>query len=139
MAETQVLKQQQQAPAVESDVTAQRRQTPETERVYLPDVDIWEDADGIRLVADMPGVNPKAVQVTLENDVLTIEGAATVEVPQGYELVGQEYGVGRYRRDFVLADSLNTDGIQARMSQGILEVTIPKREEVKPRTIKIES
>jgi HSP20 family protein len=77
--------------------------------------------------------------VTVENNVLTLEGVATLDVPDGYESVGREYGVGRYRRDFTLSDDVSPQGIKARVSHGVLAVTIPKREEVKTRTIAIEA
>ncbi|MBN2131613.1 MAG: Hsp20/alpha crystallin family protein, partial [Sedimentisphaerales bacterium] len=90
MAETQVAKRENQA--------VQRAQAPETETIYIPDVDISENNERIRLVADMPGVDRKSVGVSVENNVLTIEGEAHAETPDGYELVGREYGVGKYRR-----------------------------------------
>jgi HSP20 family protein len=130
MTDPQVVKREEQG--------VQKAQTPETDTIYAPDVDICEDSQRIRLVADMPGVDQKSVDVTVENNVLTIKGQARVDVPEGYELVGQEYGVGKYRRDFTLSDAIDAEGIKARVQHGILEVTIPKREEVKTRKIKIE-
>ena len=114
-------------------------QAPETDSIYVPDVDICEDNERVRLVADMPGVDQQSVEVTVENNVLTIEGQAHVSGPAGYELVGQEYGVGKYHRDFTLADAMDAEGIKARMQHGVLEVTSPKRDEVKTRKIKIET
>ena len=113
--------------------------SPETDTAYVPDVDISENEDCIRLRADMPGVDGKDVEVTVENNVLTVEGRARVEAPAGYELVGREYGVGKYRRNFTLSNDVNSEGIKARVEHGVLEVTIPKREEVKTRKIAIES
>ena len=129
MAETQVTKREENA--------VQAAQAPETETIYIPDVDISESNEHIRLVADMPGVDQKSVDVTVENNVLTIEGNAQLEAPEGYKLVGQEYGVGKFRRDFTLSNAVDTDGIKARVHHGVLEVTIPKREEVKTRKIEI--
>ena len=130
MAETQVTKR---------DESAVQAQAPETETIYVPDVDISESNEHIRLVADMPGVDQKSVDVTVENNVLTIEGNAQVEAPKGYNLVGQEYGVGKFRRDFTLSNAVDTDGIKARVRHGVLEVTLPKREEVKTRKVEITS
>lgn len=131
MAETQVAKPEGKA--------VQKAQTPETETIYAPDVDISENSECIRLVADMPGVDQKSVEVTVENNVLTIEGRACVEAPDGCELVGQEYGVGKYRRDFTLSNAVDTDGVKARVIHGVLELTIPKRDEVKTKKIEIEA
>ena len=129
MAETNVTKQEEQA--------VQTAQTPETETTYVPDVDISETNECVRLVADMPGVDRESVNVTVENNVLTVEGEARVTPPDGYKLVGQEYGVGRYRRDFTLSTEVDTEGIKARVRHGVLELTIPKRDEVKTRKIEI--
>lgn len=131
MAESQVVMHEPQA--------VRKVQAPETDAIYVPDVDICEDGERIRLVANMPGVDQCSVDVTVENNVLTIEGQAHAEGPQGYELAGQEYGVGKYRRDFTLSHAVDAEGIKARVQHGILEVTIPKREEVKTRKIRIES
>jgi HSP20 family molecular chaperone IbpA len=109
------------------------------ERIYMPAVDISEDADSIRLLADMPGVDEKSVDVNVENGVLSIEGKASIDEPEGYELVGQEYALGRFRRDFTLSDHVDVEGIKARVKNGVLEVSIPKQEEVKTRKIEITS
>ena len=107
------------------------------ETIYVPAVDIREDGESMRLLADMPGVAQNAVEVTVENGVLTIEGRAGTDAPEGYELVGQEYDTGRYRRDFTLSNEVSVEGINGRMKNGLLEVTIPKREEVKTRKIEV--
>ncbi len=129
MAETQVTKKDEQA--------VEEAHTPKTDRVYVPDVDISENSECVRLVADMPGVNQKSVEVTVENNVLTVEGWAQARTPDGYKLAGQEYGVGRYRRDFTLSNAVDTEGIKARVRHGVLTVMIPKREEKKTKKIKI--
>lgn len=131
MTDTQVEKTGEQA--------VQQVQAPETERICVPDVDISETNEWIRLVADMPGVDQQSVDVSVENNVLTVEGQARVDAPDGHELVGQEYGVGKYRRDFTLSDTVDTEGIRARVRHGVLEVTLPKKEELKTRKIEIES
>jgi len=124
---------------VQKQDTVQQTAAPRRETVYVPDVDISENSECIRLVADMPGVEQGSVDVSVENNLLTFEGTATFEAPEGYELVGQEYGVGKYRRDFTLSDEVDTDGIKARIRHGVLEVTLPKREQVKTKKIEIEA
>ena len=131
MTDTDVVKKEEQS--------VQAARTPETETTYIPDVDISETSECVRLVADMAGVDQTSVDVSIEHNVLTIEGTAHLDAPEGYELVGQEYGIGRYRRDFTLSDSVDTNGIKARVRHGVLVVTLPKREEVKSRKIEIES
>ena len=111
--------------------------TPENEPVYLPRVDIRETAEGFTVAADMPGADEKSVEATVQNRVLTIEGWGRPEKPQGHEELGREFGGGRYRRDFTLPDAVDPDRIQARVKNGVLSVSIPKKEEVKPRKIQI--
>ena len=135
MTEEKVAKREEASPTTDA---GRRELTPETDVIFVPDVDITEDGDGLRLLANMPGTDSESVDVTVENNVLTIEGRACVDRPEGYELAGQEYGVGNYRRDFSLANSVDTAGIKARVKHGVLEVTIPKREEVKTRKVEIE-
>jgi HSP20 family protein len=139
MTDTQIAKREEQAPATSRGPAAQKARTPESDSIYVPDVDIYEDGEHVRLVADMPGVDQGSVNVTIENNVLTIEGQARVSPPEGHALIGQEYGVGKYRRDFTLSDSVGLEGVKARVQQGVLEVTIPKQDAVKTRKIKIES
>lgn len=139
MADIQVVKRPENAPAAGSGQAAQKIRAVETDAICVPNVDICEDSERVRLAADMPGVDQKAVSVTVENNVLTIEGRARADEPEGYELVGQEYGVGRYRRDFTLSDAVDTEGIRARVQHGVLEITIPKRDQVKTRRITIET
>lgn len=131
MAETEVTKREEKA--------VQTAHGSENESIYVPDIDISENNECIRLVANMPGADQTSIDVTVENNVLTLEGRARIETPVGYELVGQEYDVGKYRRDFTLSNAIDTEGIKARMQNGVLLVTIPKRDEVKTRKIEIES
>ena len=111
---------------------------PQTTATYVPDVDIIEDRETIRLLADLPGASQQDVEITVENNILTIEARAAVRNPEGYTLAGQEYGIGRYHRDFSLSNAVHTEAISAKVRHGVLEVTIPKREEVKTRKVKIE-
>ncbi|HAS81225.1 MAG TPA: hypothetical protein DCS43_00735 [Verrucomicrobia bacterium] len=111
---------------------------PQTCVTYVPDVDIIEDSERIRLIADLPGVTQSGVDLTVENNMLSISATAAITPPEGYTLAGQEYGVGNYHRDFTLSDAVDVNGIAARVKNGVLEVVIPKREEVKTRKIKIE-
>ncbi len=113
--------------------------TLQTDVTYIPEVDILEDNQQILLVADLPGVDPNAVEVEVENNVLTLAGRMSVEVPDSAQLVGQEYGVGHFRRSFSLTDTVQAGGIKAKMTNGVLRVTIPKRDEVKTRKIEIAS
>lgn len=119
------------------DQSVTRVQPPLTETVYVPDVDICDTGEEIVVCASMPGVDRDSASVTVESGVLRIEGKGALDIPDGYQLVGQEYAVGHYRREFTLSDSVATDGLKAKMSQGVLTVTLPKKEEVKKRKVEI--
>ena len=110
---------------------------PENEPVYVPRVDVRETAEGFAVVANLPGVDEKSVEATVQNRVLTIEGWTNTEKPQGYEELGREFGAGRFRRDFTLPDAVDPARIQARVKNGVLAVSIPKKEEVKARKIQV--
>ena len=110
---------------------------PENEPVYVPRVDVREGAEGFVVAADMPGIDEKSVEATVQNRVLTIEGWTKAERPQGHEELGREFGAGRFRRDFTLPDAVDPDRIQARVKNGVLTVSIPKKDEVKVRKIQV--
>lgn len=107
--------------------------------IYVPQVDICESRESVRIVANMPGIDPNTVDVTVDDHVLTLEGRPVVELPKGYELAGQEFVVGRFRRDFALSEQVDVEAIRARVRQGVLDVVIPKKEEVKTRKIQVGS
>jgi HSP20 family protein len=106
-------------------------------RTYRPLVDIIERKDDIVLLADMPGVDERSVEVTLEKNVLTIYGAVEPVAPEGYRLHGSEYGVGDYRRVFSLSDEVQRDRIQATVKEGVLRLVLPKAEAVRTRKIEV--
>ncbi|HPT16856.1 MAG TPA: Hsp20/alpha crystallin family protein [Kiritimatiellia bacterium] len=110
---------------------------PENEPVYVPRVDVRENAEGFVVVADLPGADEKSVEATVQKNVLTIEGWTQLEKPQGGEELGREFGAGRFRRDFALPDAVDPERIQARAKNGVLTVTIPKKDEVKARKIQV--
>ena len=103
----------------------------------VPPVDIHEDADGIRLTADLPGVAKDHVSIGVEGDTLTIEGVVNLGSGTGLQPVYAEIGVAQYRRSFVLSRDLDTSRIEAQMKNGVLSLRIPKQEEAKPRRISV--
>jgi HSP20 family protein len=112
-----------------------QKQEPET--VLRPPVDIFEDAHGITLVADMPGVGKDRLNLQVDKDSLIIEGDARVEMPEGMEALYADVRSTRYRRGFTLSSELSTDEIHANLKDGVLTVNIPKRAEVRPRKIDV--
>lgn len=105
--------------------------------VYIPAADIFEDKHSITVYADMPGVNEKNVDITLEDDVLTLIGHQDNEAPENLELVYQGYTPGIYRRSFTLGVAVDRKKINAKINNGVLTLQLPKAEEAKPRKIAV--
>jgi HSP20 family molecular chaperone IbpA len=106
-------------------------------KIYSPAVDIIERRDEIMLIADMPGVDDKAVDITLEKNVLTIYGKVEAVVPEKHSLYFSEYGVGDYQRVFTLTDEVDREKIRATVKNGVLTILLPKADVVKTRKISV--
>ena len=107
---------------------------------WLPPVDIHEDAEGFQLHIDVPGVDPKAVEITSEQGVLTIRGQRAetrAANSEGYRRV--ERIKGEFQRRFSLPEIADTHNIRARCVNGVLEISIPKLAQVQPRRIDVEA
>lgn len=110
----------------------------ESETVLRPPVDIFEDSEGITLLADMPGVGKERLNLHVDNDSLIVEGDASVPMPEGMEALYADVQATRYRRSFALSSELDTERIDASLNDGLLRVRIPKRAEVRPRKIEVQ-
>lgn len=106
-------------------------------RFYVPYTDIYETEDSLAVVMDMPGVQSDRVDVTVEKDVLRIEGRIDFASYEGLNPLYTEYNVGHFTRSFHLSSKIDQDRIAATMEDGVLTLTLPKAEEAKPRQIKI--
>ena len=107
---------------------------------WVPLVDVKEEKDHFVIRADIPGVDPKHIEVTMENGVLSIRGERTSEsVEEREKYHRMERVTGVFHRRFALPDTANPDGIQARGRDGVLEITIPKHEKLRPRRIAVET
>ena len=105
---------------------------------WTPAVDIEEHADKFVLYADVPGVDLKSVEVTLEKGVLTLGGTREKAVAdKGVEARRIERAAGRFFRRFSLPDTVDGEAVTARGSNGVLEVVIPKRAQAQPRKISV--
>jgi HSP20 family protein len=104
---------------------------------FVPRADVYETEEAIVVVADMPGVDENSIDVTLENDVLTINGYVEPDYPEDYNLAFAEYQVGDYVRAFTLADTIDRDGIEATVKDGVLRLHLPKITEARTRKIAI--
>ena len=108
-------------------------------RVFMPRTDVYETQDNVMIAADMPGVDEKSVEITLEKNVLTIRGAvASMEIP-GHTLAYAEYEVGDYERAFTLSEEINRDAVQALVRNGVLYLTLPKAAAAKARKIEVKA
>ncbi len=103
-----------------------------------PPVDVLEDASGITLYADLPGVSREQLQVKVDGDQLTVEADLVLPVPQGLTANHIEVPLARYRRSFVLSKELNAERVSADLQHGVLRVTIPKAEHAQPRRIAVQ-
>ena len=104
-----------------------------------PQVDIFEDAEGITLTADMPGVSKDRLNIEVDRDTLLVEGQAQIDMLQSMEALYADVRSTHYRRSFALSGELETDGIAASLKDGVLSLRIPKRAEVRPRKIEVQT
>ena len=109
----------------------------EQQRAVLPAVDVFEDASGITLLADMPGVPKDQLELKIEGDALLIEGGVQALTPEGLEAVYAEVRVPRFRRSFTLSRELDAARIEANLKDGVLTLRIPKLAHAQPRRIAI--
>ena len=105
--------------------------------VYIPAVDIYESEDALVLVADMPGVGSDNVSIDIRDNQLTLRGTIQLEPGDKERLLLQEYGVGDYFREFALGRAIDQAKIEASMKDGVLTLTLPKADIVKPRKITV--
>ena len=107
---------------------------------WVPNVDINEYDEQFQLFVDIPGVNPKDVEITLETGVLTISGERYAQAPKDDEKVisrRAERGSGRFYRRFILPESVDSDKVKAVDRHGVLEITIPKQAKALPKRIEV--
>jgi HSP20 family protein len=108
-------------------------------RTWAPPVDIYENENDIVLKAELPGIEPKDVEVKVEDNTLYLKGERRFEKEvknESYHRVERSYG--SFARSFSLPNSISTDKVKAEFKDGLLTLTLPKREEAKPRTVKID-
>ena len=115
-----------------------------TERVrnvktFVPRVDILENKDSLFLVADMPGVDEKTVDIELEKNILTITGRVENGRIQDATMMYSEYEIGDYERAFTLSDEIDRNKIVATVKNGVLRLELPKAEKIKPKKIAIQA
>ena len=110
------------------------------ENPWRPAVDIYEDADGIQVKADLAGVKPEDIKINVENNVLTISGDRKLDKEdkrEGYHRVERFHG--SFSRSFALTDEISTEDVDARYDSGVLSLTLHKRPAAKRRAIEIKA
>jgi len=106
-------------------------------RTYLPTTDIFETEQELTVVMEMPGVDRQNVEVTVENNVLSVSGRIDFSKYEGLQPVYTEYNVGHYARSFELSSKIDQGKITADLKDGVMTLVLPKAEEAKPRRIKV--
>ncbi len=105
------------------------------ERVFVPLTDIYETEEAINLIVSMPGIAENSVEVSLEDEIITIFGRVAEQRPPGMKLVYSEYVVGDYQRSFRLHSDIDKERISAKVKDGELRVCLPKCKRSKRRVI----
>ena len=96
-------------------------------KIFSPAIDIIETDNELKIYADMPGVDQKTIDITIDQGVLTIQGNVDSAALDEYELVYQEYDIGDFQRSFRLADSVDQEKISANYKEGVLELILPNQ------------
>jgi HSP20 family molecular chaperone IbpA len=107
------------------------------EPALLPPVDVIEDASGITLYADLPGVAKERLSVQVDGDTLTLSGEMDVAMPEGMAATHAEVNLPRYRRSFSLSKELDAEKLSAELKNGVLKLRIGKAAHAQPRKIQI--
>jgi HSP20 family protein len=107
--------------------------------VYKPTVDIFENASGITLLADMPGVKAEDLEIDLREGVLTLTGRIVPLEGEGETDVLREYNPGTFYRQFSVSDTIDQAKIDAKLTNGVLTLQLPKAEAAKPRQIPVKA
>ncbi|BDB29304.1 heat-shock protein Hsp20 [Cupriavidus sp. TA19] len=128
--------QRDQNPQGRQGSVAQRREDMQAPTL-VPAVDIYETSAGVTLWADLPGVPREKLEVNVHDANLRIEGEALLPTPAGLRVQHAEIRQPRYARSFALSPDLDAARIEANLQDGVLKVTIPRREEAQPQRIQV--
>ena len=120
------------APSAHPSNTARRP-------AFRPAVDVFENKDGITLVADLPGVSQERLDLQVEADQLTIEAEASFDLPEAMATLQPDAGKLRFRRVFTLGKELDAENVSADLKNGVLTLRIPKAAHAQPRKIAVQA
>lgn len=113
-----------------------RRGVAETSGVY-PSLNLYDDGESFIARAEVPGVDPKDLEITVTHDTLTIRGQRVEEQPEGASYHRRERAAGSFQRALTLPDPVNSDKVAAACKNGVLEVRMPRADHVRPRKVAI--
>lgn len=122
-------------PEVGKETAPRREVTRAEERYITPPVDIYENATGLTVVADTPGVEAGGLDVRVEDGILTLK-ARTNHAARGTP-IAREYDLLNFFRQFELSEEVDVEGIRAELRRGVLTLHLPKKEKAKPRKIDV--
>jgi len=107
--------------------------------VSTPKIDLYETHESITLLADVPGVNESGVDIVLDGNLLTINGFAKVDKPQGLNLIHSEWDTSDFQRVLTLSDDVDREGIKAKIKNGVLRLTLPKRTQGRVKKVTVQT
>ena len=107
--------------------------------VFRPEVDILERQDGYVIYADLPGVDDKSIDVRFDQGALTLDAQLATLPESGWNPLHAEYRIGSYHREFLISEGIDSDGVSAKMHNGVLELHLPKSAAHRPRAIPVQA
>jgi HSP20 family protein len=116
-----------------------RGQAPRSSWTYRPNVDIFDGAEELLLVADLPGADPERIDVSLESGILTLQAEVLPRHPAQARCLAHEYGVGGFHRRFEIDESVEPEAVTADYRDGTLTIHLPKAPQAKRRRIPVSS
>ncbi|CEP34409.1 MULTISPECIES: Hsp20/alpha crystallin family protein [Halomonadaceae] len=117
----------------------QRGEEQHSQETLLPAVDIIEESNALKLVADMPGVTNETLKIELDNNVLSLEGEIALSMPEGLSALHAEVRGQRFARRFNLSHEVDSDAISATLVNGVLTLTLPKKDSHRTRRIEVQA
>jgi len=108
-------------------------------RVFVPKADIYEENDKVFVVVDMPGTDENNIDITVEKNVLTIEGIVQKPIEGKYTPIYTEYGIGDYHRSFRISEDIDKNNINATVKDGILTLILSKSKEAAAKKITVKA
>lgn len=110
---------------------------PAERSLFTPPIDIYESDEGLVLIADLPGVSVKSLELQVQNNKLTLLGRVANQVPANARPLHQEYAEGDFLRSFILSEDVDHERVTARLTNGVLEVVLPRAPKSAPRRIQV--